>query len=374
MILACDKVIQGDMIERKAIEITPVICSFKSVSLTDLIEEIHVVPLTNITIEEAPIRVSQVEIYDDLIYIADKKYGRMVISDMGGEIQGSVGSIGSGPGNYASLWNFNINNDHIEILSNEDQKVHAYTLDGSFVGAKRFEFFADSFMKIDSGYLFYVNNNNAGHGMNALFTDDSLQVKKMALPYDADLQTSMISFSGFLRCDHNKVPLIAEPFTDTVLMVVDDLLTTKYIFNFKENGIPVHMRRTYDVLFNHLIDYSYLRTPFVETASNVVYSFQHRGTLNFGVYFKKTKANYFFNRKSNELDFIEKIIDFTSPVGSTDDGEVICAIDMERYQECKEEYAEAYALFKRKYPQEAGKLESARDVKTALLFIFFMDV
>ena len=101
-------------------------------------------------------------------------------------------------------------------------------------------------------------------------------------------------FFRILRRGSDLKPPISERFEDTIWMVDSYALFSKYIFDFKDHGIPLHQRRSYDVFFNHLIDYSFLRTTFTETRDHIDYSFEYRATLHLAIYFKSSRSNYFF--------------------------------------------------------------------------------
>lgn len=82
--------------------------------------------------------ITHLELFNDSIYICDRKGNKMLVFDMNGKYSHSIGKLGNAPGNFLSVSTFYINPEDrtIHLIDPLKSTVHCYKLDGHYLHSR----------------------------------------------------------------------------------------------------------------------------------------------------------------------------------------------------------------------------------------------
>lgn len=97
-------------------------------------------------------------------FIADSKSNVLFVFDQNGRFTRKIGQKGSGPVEYHSLGDFEIDiqTEELILYSPRDLNLFVYTIEGEFKKRQKLEFFGSSFELLGNDkYAFYTNYNES---------------------------------------------------------------------------------------------------------------------------------------------------------------------------------------------------------------------
>lgn len=281
-------------------------------TLIDLIKIDKVIALDSLPFGLILSEISKVIFHQNHYYILDKKFSNLLIFDSKGKFISKVGRLGMGPGEYQNINDFDIVKNRVIVYSNDSMSLLDYDLMGKYIRKRKVPFFASHFTILDNDFLaFYINFNPSEEVYNLFITDADLNIVEKRFPYYKK-QYMGIEFSGFTK-KSSTLNLFSVGLSDSVYHIENDKsLSLKYVFDFEKFKLLEEDRINHQKFMMNGINYSFLEDGFIENNDVLMYNFQHKSKLHTGIYFKETKLNYLYSKKSK--DFHENIISI--PVGS----------------------------------------------------------
>ena len=267
--------------------------------LDSFISDIKIVPLEtndNCLIGQQS---QQVKVHQGLIYI-NSFLRQLFVFDLKGNFIREIGSRGQGPGEFYNVRDFIFTNEEtIEIL--DFQKIECYTLEGKYVGTKRFDlnredlkFNPMNFCKsFSAGYYFWegmqsgrnVNFNETSHLMYRV--DNNMQI-------ESGFFRAKFGDGGYLdrfRYYQDKI-LIALSSLDYNIYQIDsnDNISIRYTFDFGKYGFKGKIGDDKTTIFERYISHlSY----FHETDSFLYFIFYYQNKVIYNLLYSKATDQAF---------------------------------------------------------------------------------
>jgi hypothetical protein len=253
--------------------------------------------------------IDNAKVYDDKLFIISNK--SLIAFDINsGKVLNNIRRLGNGPGEYLSLYDmlYDKNENLIELLDMNQQKVIKYDLDNKFVSEFKTLCMSFSFKKIDENtYLFYNNNMLSDIISDNLICYDVQKGKitNSHFPIDKHLASYFFIYNvnnfgsnalpTFNFSPSNKIYGFndkAEPFE-------------KYTLDFGKHNTP---KQFYDENFKDIYDFSqkadrrsYIYTFGDFNENNYIASFQ---------FLKKIKQYWvFYEKQTKSVNTFDKFID-----------------------------------------------------------------
>lgn len=343
---------------------------FKNKTLSDLIEVQEIIPLHGLQSSDLLSTIDKTIFFDKKIYVLDRNFSKLCVFDSLGKYITTIGELGEAPGQYQNINDFLIDRKRkiIVLYSNDSMSMFTYDLFGKFIERVKLPFFAYSFTQLDNeSYLFYANFNTTDKRYNIYQTNLKGEIIRKQFPYTKK-QNVGIGFSGFLTpsCIENTNNL-SIGLTDTVFQLSKNKVETKYYFNFNDKTLENNTRFDHNSFFRNGLDYSILRSNFIETEDICFYDYQHKRVINFGFFFKDGLINYNFNKQKHE-DFLEKIINI--PVGTMINNTFVSFLTPENIVFFLEKNPTEFTKLKNKQPFLYEKIKNYRDNLSPILVTF----
>jgi len=110
--------------------------------LSELVDSARFINL-EVTDESLIVNIKKIRFYDNKIFILDRQNKRgVLVFDTAGKYLYTIGRMGAGPAEFASLWSFTINKytNQVILLDAVGQKLIYYTLAGESISDKRLKY------------------------------------------------------------------------------------------------------------------------------------------------------------------------------------------------------------------------------------------
>jgi hypothetical protein len=262
--------------------------------------------------------VDKIQIYNDRIYILDKKSAKsLFVFNILGEYLFKICEIGRGPGEFISPRDFSIDtlNRHILIADNSANKILQYDYDGSFIKDTSLDFnFTGSYAYLyPNKHIFDVDGSHNSKYGNAflkklIVTDDKFSIKSSYIN-SVKWQEYFIQQPYKLHSTNNSIyytPMLV----DTIFEINPTGLKGRYYIDFGNSKIDV---KSYTE--SALSDKEILREVslskslafnilgFVENANYIFFNFLYNPAeqMNYVYYHKQDKDILYYNSvKLNE--------------------------------------------------------------------------
>lgn len=121
-------------------------------------------------------QVSKIALHDSLLFVSDNNVldKIFVFNNTSGKFLHSIGKIGQGPGEYYSLNDFSIDseNEKLYLLCNMEN-IYSYSLDGTFLEAKKIPFYASCMEYQNDMFIFRCDSRSSHH---LIITDNQFNV------------------------------------------------------------------------------------------------------------------------------------------------------------------------------------------------------
>jgi hypothetical protein len=211
----------------------------KTLNLSDFFSDISYISLSDSFL------IGEIEctkIYDDKLFLLTNK-SILIFDIKSGSSLLSLRHFGRGPGEYMSLYDmlYDKNENTVELLDMNEQKVLKYGLDNQFISEFKTSFFSFSFRKIDRfTYLFYNNNMVSNISDHKLIRYD-MKTSKIVENY-FPINKHIANY--FYVVDVNNFGSVTNPTfhfcpSDTVYGFTDNNeLYPKYVLDFGKNHTP----------------------------------------------------------------------------------------------------------------------------------------
>lgn len=179
-------------------------------------------------------KIRKIKIYEDIIYILDEKYNKIIAFDSLGNYIRQYNHLGQGPGEYSGLRDFDIQNDTLYLLSKFSPTVLKYGLsDDKFYGEDIVQKSIGIKVLPDRSYALNLglgradNEKSKSYNSYAVYHSDSLVYKN--IPFNKHLLGHIYSFGEGHNTFYNYSDSIFTyfPFNDTVYVVNPEKGTLK---------------------------------------------------------------------------------------------------------------------------------------------------
>ncbi|NLA25676.1 MAG: 6-bladed beta-propeller [Bacteroidales bacterium] len=218
--------------------------------------------------------ITSLKTFENILVIFDEMQETLFLFDMNGNLLNTIKNIGRGPGEYLSISDHNIIDNHLYILTNR-ANIDKYTLQGEFVeriGTSNN--FIDQF-QIDNDK--YVTLSKLDDAEKRIFIfDNEMNFLDKQLPYK-DKNVPLFNFWPELAMTKNKNKIYFYlPEYYGIYNFSDNNIIPKYKYNFK--GLSVNLEKlssndinskTLPVIRGTFINNNHLITQF--TYENIIY-------------------------------------------------------------------------------------------------------
>ncbi|MDR0559552.1 MAG: 6-bladed beta-propeller [Prevotellaceae bacterium] len=259
--------------------------------------------------------VSQIEIFDNVIYILDKKTVSLQVFDSTGKYIHSIGKRGEGPGEYSAINAFYLNshNHTINMFDPLKLSVHKYDFNGNFIASVQFKDLILSQIvratPLDNGSLFCFTNPN-WHPASGYFiireNDYSIQeqIYLHPVPISAEISYSILNHPFVY---YNKEVHYVSLFSNIIQSYTDGKnLPLYYIDNGKDENMnflksaAVETNGNYLHIIKKIIEDNSYTVGFkniFETDRYICVDFYGKNLLSLAFLLdKKTKTNYHIDK------------------------------------------------------------------------------
>jgi hypothetical protein len=269
--------------------ITVNIDRIEALKLSDFFVDVTYVPLADSFLVST---IERAKIYEDKLFLLTDKSVLIFDVNSGGCLS-HVKHLGGGPGEYISLYDmlYDKNENVIELLDMNKQKVLRYGYDDHFIGEFKTSFSSFSFYKITpSTYLFYNNNMISDHTDCNLVRYDVKASKITASYFPIDKHLA----SYFFTTSTNDFGSAANPSfhlcpSDTIYGFTDDNEPyAKYVLDFGKHHTPARfykedysdildfstkaVQREYIYLFGNFCENNYMAALFIRNDKNIYWA------------------------------------------------------------------------------------------------------
>jgi hypothetical protein len=265
--------------------------------LSDFFAEVSYVPLTDSFLVST---VERAKVYGDKLFLLTDK--SVLVFDLNtGESLSSIRHLGDGPGEYISLYDmlYDKNENIIELLDMNGQKVLRYGMNDHFISEFKTSFSSFSFYKIaPSAYLFYNNNMISDVTDRKLVRYDARTSKITASWFPIDKHLA----SYFFTVDANNFGSVLTPSfhfcpSDTIYGFTDNCEpSARYVLNFGKNHTPAQFyKKNYSDIFDFSVkatrqNYIYLYDNFCENDYAAMFFFRNDKNIYWVLYDKNTQT------------------------------------------------------------------------------------
>lgn len=191
--------------------------------------------------------VKEVRLENDVIYISD---GRAIFTySADGSFLGELRSLGRGPGEYSTIWDFSANKDNLFIL--DQTKILKYDSKAEeFLAGVPLDFYASSIYATDDALYVVSGNQEPGMRIHRYDPESLAEISSFQEIPESDLRYRhfMAPENFFLEKDNL---FFHESLNNTVYIVQGDTLCPKYVFDFWGTSAPDSF---WDQQFNDVAD------------------------------------------------------------------------------------------------------------------------
>ena len=183
--------------------------------LADLIDTIEVIRLEE-TSESLLGYASRLQEYSRGFVMASEKVGVLFFNKEGDFMHG-FNHKGSGPGEYADIYDFWIEGDTIAIFSKASQHIKQFDLKGNFISSIRIPYYTHHVYPIKNGFVYDLN-----YGV----IEDSLKYRSVVVNSEHKLEKALLPFNAFPKMHYFSNSPSLKPYGNgaTYLGVMSDSL------------------------------------------------------------------------------------------------------------------------------------------------------
>lgn len=269
-----------------------------------------------------------------LYFVLDRSDSRTVVSfTHEGMPFARYGSVGQGPGEYVSPWDFDVKDSIVHILDTNSKKILRYTIEGEFLSERSLPFFADAIKLTSSGNVFLNLTPNGKSYPQICMADTSMKELSYSLAYP-DHYTGGVSTADTFRGDGKDVIYYRSPMDTVYVFYPDGLLKHALVLDFMGKGITEEQRINYvEARRGRQLDDAMLmaNTP-IALMCGMWVGIVTVGDEQYTVMFDPTAnkcGGRKFSRQSSVYDIIE-------PYGTDENGNLISLLDGELASRCRD--------------------------------------
>jgi hypothetical protein len=222
---------------------------------------------------------------NNFIYILDKYISNsLFVFKRNGEFVQKIGTKGGGPGEYISIWDFELlPNSKLMILDFTNNKLLFYE-NFNYTHTKNLIYPIESIAMLDSYYYFRMKKYENRSGFGLLISNKNIQTIKKEFEFPPKSKEALHIPYNFR--EYSDSLTLIQPFENKIYRIKENNIIPKYYFDFGAK------RLTYEVAnftnINSWSNHTFLNGDFYENDNFIVFKFVNDGFLNTGLYNKKT--------------------------------------------------------------------------------------
>lgn len=300
----------------------------------EVIKEFSFLTLKNIPVEDAVYSFDKVIEYDNNFFVLDKKKSNVLVFNEKGEYKRKIGNRGEGPGEYESIFDFDINKENGEVLLLDNQvELLFYSSENKFIKSLRFEeFFPESISLLNSNELACSLGHiePGGNAINIISTKDGSIIKGLAKYPKEYNDYKSYSFTGGIVSTNNRIFYTYKSSSLIYEISRESKLTPLYQFNLGPKTWPENQ------IFNlnefdsesHRFNISLLTNNYCLSNNVLAFEYLDVRKIKHGYYFLKEDKVYSPQDKLNSKCFRF----FSIPLGLSNEEKFIGGMLYENFQ------------------------------------------
>ena len=260
--------------------------------------------------------ITRLSLYDNKIYILDRAINSLLIFSMTGKFLNKIQTIGRGPGEYISLWDFAIDEDreHLILYTDIPYRLFTYTLDGKSLLKEETR---DGLFR-DIGYqdnqLLSYERGMGGQpaGKDKMFGLYNMETKETQYFMDMDKKDkAYVSIGLVYPAPHiikskNMNISVSLQYTETIYALEQGKLIPQYYIDFGAGKTPDNMDPSRKDKFYYVKDnnYGFAISHFRENKKYATFNFWANMITIYDKVLKKAKSySVFINKKGDQIPF-----------------------------------------------------------------------
>ncbi|PCH68233.1 MAG: hypothetical protein COC06_09885 [Bacteroidales bacterium] len=285
-----------------------------SFKVSKLIDSCLIIPLET-NGENLIGRIDELKIYEDKIYILDKRMAKSVfVFDLKGKYIGEIGKKGKGPGEYPKPDGFEIDivNRELLVISVGKRKILRYDFKGNFLGYHKIKIANHDIKVLDNGNMVFLGgdqrNNHLGELKNKIIyiTNNKGDLLSYGPTAPSDYVNVKEVRGGNMMVQNNEISY-SYKYSDTIFQVRGNELIAQYKLNFI--NCALNRRKYKDKSFGDFVN-SLKNEPTSPALFNGSH-FQTTDYLIFNFTVKEFVYTGFYNKNQSKLIMGQPIYDET---------------------------------------------------------------
>ncbi|GAA3640370.1 6-bladed beta-propeller [Flavivirga jejuensis] len=266
--------------------------------------------------------ITKITVKNNFIYIMDENYKKLLVFDMEGKFVRKIGKFGNGPGEYATINDFHVNDTgNIIILDGNREKLYWYDSLGNFVEDKKIPFETDIFTLLDNEqYLFGLSayNHSQFEGDQLITTSKSFEKTSSLLEYTKYVDENYVFNYHLIE---NEKGFVYNRIIDNNVHQLSKTgeIERSYIFDFGKLNFPETDKKNMSRSIEK--DYCYLLSVPIISNGLILGNIKSSKAFHSFVYNINSKNIYINNYKNYSIK------DINFPLGITEDSKIITYIN-----------------------------------------------
>ncbi len=218
--------------------------------------------------------IEKVVIEDNLIYILESTFKKLIVYDMDGAPVKVIDYRGRGPKEYLQITDFDVDKDgYIWIADAQKNVLYKYGKDCKVVSAQLYPYEVNKIRCLDSGgFIFQIGSWDDSYlsGCELVVADSSLNVKSKLLKYPKDKNMDIV-FKTTIS-DNGEDCFYMDPISDYLFNLSSDgEISAIYHLDFGSRTVPDDIRKDIGKNYSRLKNYSFAFSSYKVTPSFITF-------------------------------------------------------------------------------------------------------
>jgi hypothetical protein len=238
--------------------------------------------------------VSNVQLFDDRIYILDELSNRLFVFDRNGKFIFVLDRAGNGPGEYIHLKDFVVNSDGIFLLDFTGRSINHYNFDLKFIRKMKSTSYSSNLLVADDHTFLLYNIPSMKPGDYRLTQlDSSGQVLNKSFPQKTILEKTLSNWASsniFQYC--NQTSYYSGAFDYVIYANINGVWEKNVRFSFGDKTFPADENLSDEDMADEDFPYIFRRNYFVSEQFIII-----------DFILKNDRYHSFYNKRNRELDY-----------------------------------------------------------------------
>lgn len=312
-------------------------------NLAEAFSNERIIPLT-MKDSSKLVSISKVLVGDSTYFILDKKFAQLCRFDKNGKELVKYGEVGMQPGQFRKISDFDVRDDQLAILSNDDKAIFYYNVStGKFIRKLDIGIYGSSIALLPGdSTLVYINQNRNDNSKNynVLLIDRTGSIADRYFDI-GDNPSMSLMFSGFLTRTNNQA-FYAQPFGNTIYRYRAGIFEPYINVGINSDRINANINNLKNLISETVLrdtSTSYLESNFLGNNNYFIVAFQDDQIVQFCFYDIKQHQPKVLN-KSLVKDPVLRLM--SNPRCLTNDNDVVFNVSPETVFYLKTSLPEIY--------------------------------